>query len=72
MNMTYMNENERILSRVRLLPSGWYAVTLMDLDSGEVLPYARHLKDIDEAMALAKLWANLDGPASWPETSVSI
>lgn len=39
---------------------GWYSVTLKDLDSGEVLPYARHLQDLNAAIKLARQWANLE------------
>jgi hypothetical protein len=60
--MLFTNEDEGTQSRVVALQSkpGWYAVTLMDLDSGEVLPYARHLQDLDSAIKLAKDWANLE------------
>ena len=62
MRMLFTNEDEGTQSRVVALQSkpGWYAVTLMDLDSGEVLPYARHLQDLDSAIKLAKDWANLE------------
>jgi hypothetical protein len=62
MRMLFTNEDENTQGRVVALRSrpGWYAVTLMDLDSGEVLPYARHLPSIDDAIKLAKLWANLE------------
>jgi hypothetical protein len=45
MRMLFTNENEGTQSRVVALQSkpGWYAVTLMDLDSGEVLPCARKI-----------------------------
>jgi len=61
MRMLFTNEDECTQSRVVALQSkpGWYAVTLMDLDSGEVLPCARHLQDLGAAIKLAKDWANL-------------
>jgi hypothetical protein len=63
MRMLFTNEDEGTQGRVVALQSkpGWYAVTLMDLDSGEVLPCARHLQDLDAAIKLAKDWANLEG-----------
>jgi hypothetical protein len=62
MRMLFTNEAEGTQGRVVALQSktGWYAVTLMDLDSGEVLPCARHLQDLDSAITLAKDWANLE------------
>ena len=61
MRMLVTNESEGTQGRVVALRSrpGWYAVTLMDLDSGEVLPYARHLQDLGSAIKLAREWANL-------------
>lgn len=61
MRMLFTNEDEGTQGRVVALRSrpGWYAVTLMDLDSGEVLPYARHLQDLEAAIKLAREWANL-------------
>lgn len=59
--MLFTNEREGTQGRVVPLRSkpGWYAVTLKDLDSGEVLPYARHLQDLEAAIKLAREWANL-------------
>lgn len=59
--MLFTNENEAMQARVVPLKGkpGWYAVTLMDLDSGEVLPIARHLQDLDAAIKLAREWANI-------------
>lgn len=59
--MLFTNEDEGTQGRVVALQSkpGWYAVTLKDLDSGEVLPYARHLQDLETAIKLAREWANL-------------
>jgi hypothetical protein len=61
--MLFTNEDEGTQSRVVALQSkpGWYAVTLRDLDSGEVLPIARHVDNLDQAIKLAKEWANI-GP----------
>lgn len=63
MQMLFTNEREGTQGRVVALQSkpGWYAVTLKDLDSGEVLPYARHLQDLNAAIKLALEWANLEG-----------
>jgi len=62
MRILFTNEDEGTQSRLVALQSkpGWYAVTLMDLDSGEVLPCARHLQDLDSAIKLARQWANLE------------
>ncbi len=66
MIMTFTNEGTGVQGRVKALTrKGWYAVTLLDLESGEVLPYARHLQNIDEAIGLARLWAGL---SESPET----
>ena len=61
MRMLFTNEREGTQGRVVALRSrpGWYAVTLKDLDSGEVLPYARHVDNLDHAIKLAREWANL-------------
>lgn len=61
MRMLFTNDDEGTQGRVVALQSkpGWYAVTLLDLDSGEVLPYARHLQDLDAAIKLAREWANI-------------
>lgn len=61
MRMLFTNENEAMQARVVPLKSkpGWYAVTLLDLDSGEVLPIARHVDNLETAIKLARQWANL-------------
>lgn len=61
MQMLFTNESEGTQGRVVPLRSrpGWYAVTLMDLDSGEVLPCARHVDNLETAIKLAREWANL-------------
>ncbi len=61
MRMLFTNEEEGTQGRVAALGSrpGWYAVTLLDLDSGEVLPYARHVDSLESAIKLAREWANL-------------
>jgi hypothetical protein len=61
MMMTFTNEAEGTQGCVKAMITkpGWYAVTLKDLDSGEVLPVARHVDNLDHAVKLAKEWANL-------------
>ena len=61
MQMLFTNEDQGVQGRVVALRSrqGWYAVTLKDLDSGEVLPYARHVDNLETAIKLAREWANL-------------
>lgn len=61
MQILFTNENEGTQARVVPLKSkpGWYAVTLKDLDSGEVLPIARHVDNAEDACKLAREWANI-------------
>lgn len=61
MKMLFTNDDLGIQGIVFELVSkpGWYSVTLKDLDSGELLPYARHLQDLDAAIKLAREWANI-------------
>ena len=61
MRMLFTNDNLGIQSIVYELVSkpGWYSVTLKDLDSGELIPYARHIDNVEGAIKLAREWANI-------------
>ena len=57
---TFTNEDEQMQSNIFEDGHGGYNVMLKDLDSGETVPFGRaHIKDLKEAVALAKKWVKV-------------